>query len=345
MDVLTITILLNIFIVCYGQPPPIMPNPGPGMQPVPRMPTGGRAPQRVMPNTGGNQPPPVSNPNPRPNTRVNPRQGMPSIPGTNTGGQCTSSGRDTIARCIQTNGGLTMQDLISVLSEGSQGGPLPRNSAQISSAVCRSQGTIIGCIFSGVSGLRSSTQCTTNNQEYVRLEQETVGIVSGIQQMCGKGPLPAPDACHRNLHTNLRQCYSKVGLDPELFTPNSTTVFRASGPSEFIGAIIGEDAKTAGKFCRVKGKLFECMKQVIEKCSGAMEILALSGYEQEALQKGIDVLCHDVGVYVDGLRCFQNPSQQVQGCYNTLVSRLTELSAEQLRQSMPMNTFYNKYCQ
>lgn len=45
---------------------------------------------------------------------------------------------------------------------------------------------------------------------------------------------------------------------------------------------------------RVKNQLFGCMKQTVEKCPGALELLALSGYDQEALRKGIDVLCHDV---------------------------------------------------
>lgn len=108
--------VINVIAVCYGQPPPILPNPGPGIPPGARIPPatggrippagarpppppGGRVPQIVLPNTNPNAPP---GSNPMPNPRPNTRPGMPPAPGSaNNVPQCTSTGRETIARCFQ----------------------------------------------------------------------------------------------------------------------------------------------------------------------------------------------------------------------------------------------------
>ncbi|KAK3577918.1 hypothetical protein CHS0354_015468 [Potamilus streckersoni] len=149
-------------------------------------------------------------------------------------------------------------------------------------------------------------------------------------------PLPAPSPCMSELNNNMRQCYSQVGLNPDLFTPSG---------SQMTGAVIGENREIAGKFCRNRVNLFECMRKTLDSCPGAREIMSLSGYDHDSLEKGIDVLCHDVNVYVKGLVCFQNPSPQVQACVDTMVGRITDLTARQLQQPMPMDQFYNQFCQ
>ena len=56
--------------------------------------------------------------------------------------------------------------------------------------VCFSaQGNIIACVFSGVNSLRNSQQCPTMTA-FVRLEQETVTLISELQQICGNGKSP-----------------------------------------------------------------------------------------------------------------------------------------------------------
>ena len=36
------------------------------------------------------------------------------------------------------------------------------------------------------------------------------------------------------------------------------------------------------------------MKQTMDRCQGSTEVMALGGYDQESLRKGVDVLCKDV---------------------------------------------------
>ena len=52
--------------------------------------------------------------------------------------------------------------------------------------VFSAQGNIIACVFSGVNSLRNSQQCPTMTA-FVRLEQETVTLISELQQICGNG--------------------------------------------------------------------------------------------------------------------------------------------------------------
>ena len=57
-------------------------------------------------------------------------------------------------------------------------------------------------------------------------------------------------------------------------------------------------------FFRVKKRLFDCMKEVMDTCPGSMELTALSGYDHESMKKGIDVLCNDVnGKSVSAINC------------------------------------------
>ncbi|XP_052820402.1 uncharacterized protein LOC128246250 [Mya arenaria] len=256
---------------------------------------------------------------------------------------CAQMGRDAVTRCFQSNGGYQMQHVVAVLSNGTQG-PIPRNVQQVKTGLCSLQGTIIACIFSAISNLRNTQTCPAV-PEYIRLEQEAIELVSRLQQMCGNGPLPAPDMCHRSLFNNLKSCYTSAGLDGSLFSPNATAVSRTLGPSQIIGSIIGKDTKSADKFCRVKQQLYTCLNQKIERCPGASEILALSGYDVEAIRNGIDVVCHDVGIYLDGVKCFNNKTQEAAQCYNTMIQKVADLSAEQARINMPPGQYNSRYCQ
>ncbi|KAK3577919.1 hypothetical protein CHS0354_015469 [Potamilus streckersoni] len=98
---------------------------------------------------------------------------------------CAQAGRNAVSRCFQSNGGFQMQNVIAVLSNGSQGS-LPPNSDQVRKGICQGQSPIISCVFTSVNSLRTSDQCPSRN-DFIRLEQETVGLITGLQTMCGSG--------------------------------------------------------------------------------------------------------------------------------------------------------------
>ncbi|XP_060562542.1 uncharacterized protein LOC132722126 [Ruditapes philippinarum] len=236
------------------QMPPIMSNPNPGAG----MPPGVRMPQN--PNAGigissGVRMPQNQGSGPRPGIRT-PSQGsglslgtrvnnqMPMIPGNNMNvarpaqrpgsdpsrtstGQCTAAGMSVIQKCFQENGGIRMQNVYALVS-GSSMAPGSRSRAQITSAICRNQGSIISCIYDGIMGLRGSQVCSST-QEYSQLEHETVSLVSAIQNLCGKGPLATPDTCFNDIDKNMRQCYQKYEINPDPVQckwDNCTAIFR-----------------------------------------------------------------------------------------------------------------------
>ncbi|XP_052212646.1 uncharacterized protein LOC127831667 [Dreissena polymorpha] len=256
---------------------------------------------------------------------------------------CTNLGREAVSRCFETNSGFQMQYVLAVLSNGSQA-LMPRNAQQVVAGLCSSQGAITLCIESAMGNPRSSRTCW-DFPEYKRLGLEILALESSLQQICGNGIIPKQEVCHRDLLNTMRTCYTNAGLDPALFSLNATSVTNAARPSQLIGTIIGNDAKSASKFCRVKEQLYTCLSKHVDNCPGADQILALSGYEHKTLKSGIDVICHDVNVYLDGLRCFNDKSPEVLGCFNTLVQKVTDLTTEQMRTNMPAAQYNSRYCQ
>ena len=51
-----------------------------------------------------------------------------------------------------------------------------------------------------------------------------------------------------------------------------------------------------------------------------------------------------VSVYVSGLVCFQTPSQEVESCANSMVSKMTEVTMKQIRDNLNVDDFMTEYC-
>lgn len=99
---------------------------------------------------------------------------------------------------------------------------------------------IVACVFNSIRRFNGTDQCSTI-AAYVRLEQETVGLLNGVQQMCGKGLMPKVTPCMQRLSFDMMQCFEEAGLNAELFSPRG---------SRMEGAIIGDNREIARMFCR-----------------------------------------------------------------------------------------------
>ena len=95
------------------------------------------------------------------------------------------AGRLAVSQCFQSNGGYNMMTVIALLSNGTQG-QLPQNPDQMRQALCGSQRQIVACIFDNIRKFNGSQQCKSLSA-FIRLEQETVGLMNSVQQMCGTG--------------------------------------------------------------------------------------------------------------------------------------------------------------
>ncbi|XP_060578882.1 uncharacterized protein LOC132735878 [Ruditapes philippinarum] len=246
---------------------------------------------------------------------------------------CAQAGRAAVSQCFQQNGGFQMVTVIALLSNGTQG-QLPPNSDQIKQNLCQSHQQIVACVFSGIKRFNGTQQCNTP-AAFTRLEQETVGLLNGVQQMCGKGLMPKVTPCMQRLNFDMMQCYKEAGLNPDLFSPRC---------SRIEGAIIGDNREVARMFCSKRQALYSCQNRVIDRCDGAKTLQLLGGNDQRSMQAGMDVLCKDVDVYVSGLVCFQSPTPKVESCANKLIGEMTELTMRQIKENMNADTFSREYC-
>ncbi|XP_045161155.2 uncharacterized protein LOC123526175 [Mercenaria mercenaria] len=246
---------------------------------------------------------------------------------------CAQAGRTAVSQCFQQNGGFQMITVIALLSNGTQG-QLPPNSDQIKQNLCQSQGQIVACVFNNIRRFNGTQQCSTP-AAYIRLEQETVGLLNGVQQMCGKGLMPKVTPCMQRLNYDMMQCYEEAGLNAELFSPRG---------SRMEGAVIGDNREVARMFCSKRKELYSCQNRVLDRCEGAKTLQELGGNDQTSMQDGMDVLCKDVDVYVSGLVCFQSTTPKVESCASDLIGQMTELTMNQIKENMNSDTFFREYC-
>ncbi|KAL4220840.1 hypothetical protein ACF0H5_019108 [Mactra antiquata] len=285
--------------------------------------------------TGTNQnfqPAAVPNQNPPQQPAIQPSS-RPLSPEQQSQVTCAQAGRAAVSQCFQQNGGFQMMTVIALLSNGTQG-QLPPNSEQVKQSLCQAHTRIVACVFSSITRFNGTDQCNTL-AAFIRLEQETAGLLNGVQQMCGKGLMPKVTPCMQRLNYDMMKCYEEAGLNADLFSPRG---------SRMEGAIIGDNREVARMFCSKKGALYSCQNRVLKECPGARRLQELSGNDQKSMQSGTNVLCKDVDVYVKGLVCFQSPTKKVEDCAASLIQQMTEVTMKQIRDNLDKDAFFREYC-
>eukprot|EP00105_Crassostrea_gigas_P024249 XP_011444437.2 PREDICTED: uncharacterized protein LOC105340197 [Crassostrea gigas] len=248
--------------------------------------------------------------------------------------QCVREVQQLSASCFQRSG-LPMMTIDAVLTNGTIA-PLPSNSniMDLRKNLCGIRAQIIQCVVPPTLNMRGKPPCT-DSAEFNFAENQVVRRLTALQNACGAGVLPQANSCMRMLDANMQQCYTKAGLSPSMFGSNET---------EIKGAIIGKDKEAASRFCGVRNTLFSCMRNVIDSCEGANEYMLLTGYDHASMEASIDLLCGDIDVYVEGLVCFQNPTDAVQKCLDSMSASMVDLAARQIQQNLDMTGFFSEYC-
>ncbi|CAC5419213.1 unnamed protein product [Mytilus coruscus] len=236
------------------------------------------------------------------------------------------------SNCFQ-NAGYQLQLVDAVISNGTIT-PLPPNAnlLDLRRALCNNIKK------------RGAGSCT-DPLEFNFAENQVVRRLSSLQDMCGAGTsnngrtnsgnLPTSRPCIQTANRDLQGCYGKIGLTADMFISNET---------EIKGAIIGKDNPAASKFCGLRGKLFGCMRDVLDNCAGAAEYLLLTGYDHSSMEASIEVLCDDIEVYIDGLQCFQEATADVKNCMDKMSSGMIDLAARQIEFGMNQTAFFKEYC-
>ncbi|KAH3822353.1 hypothetical protein DPMN_124130 [Dreissena polymorpha] len=319
--------------LCYGQQGNFQPQPtNQNFQP---MQPPNQNFQPMQPTNQNMQPMPATNQQPGQQVPGSDPQGagVTLTPEQQSELMCAQVGRQAVSQCFQQNGGFDMMTVIALLSNGTQG-QLPQNPNLVKQNLCQASGPIISCVFSGIARFNNSQQCSTI-ASYVRLEQETVGLLTGVQVMCGKGLMPKLTPCTQRLNFDLTQCITEVDLDLDLYSPRGARI---------EGAIIGDNQEIAKMFCDKRKDLYACQNRKLEQCEGANLLQELSGNDQRSIQSATDLLCQHVDEYVSGLVCFQRPSDEVNMCAATLITEMTSVTIKQIRDDLSIDDYFKEYC-
>ncbi|RUS91052.1 hypothetical protein EGW08_001180 [Elysia chlorotica] len=141
-------------------------------------------------------------------------------------------------------------------------------------------------------------------------------------------------ACRNTLATELRDCYTESGLDPKLFLSNSSN-----------GAVVGSNDEQISMFCGAKGALVSCMQRRVDACPEAPQILRAIDLDIPSFEKGVSVLCEHPKVYLHGLACFADSTNEVDRCQQKEAQSLVQLDLQAREGNWSEERFYEAFCQ
>ncbi|OWF43431.1 hypothetical protein KP79_PYT21638 [Mizuhopecten yessoensis] len=212
--------------------------------------------------------------------------------------------------------------------------PPNANLGELRNALCAVRTDLIQCIIPPTLTMRDKGACV-DKREFNFAEGQIVNRINALQSVCGAGNLSPASECIKTLKPDMQDCHNKVGFEKTMFVSNSSAV---------KGALIGRDKPSAVKFCASRLELYECMRGVIDACPGAREYMLLTGYDHDSMEKSIEVLCQDIDVYVNGLSCFQEPPPSVIGCFDSMMSKMIELTAQEIENAVDKDKYFKEYC-
>ncbi|GFO05790.1 hypothetical protein PoB_003229500 [Plakobranchus ocellatus] len=192
------------------------------------------------------------------------------------------------------------------------------------------QQQIGACTFQNVARIINSTACVgtsaaTNQQDVIRTQLNT--IFGTYDSKC-------MHPCRNTLATELRDCYTESGLDPKLFLSNSSN-----------GAVVGSNDEQISMFCGAKGALISCMQRRVDACPEAPQILRAIDLDIPSFEKGVSVLCQHPKVYLHGLACFADTTNEVDRCQQREAQSLIQLDLQAREGNWTEERFFEAFCQ
>ncbi|KAL5015195.1 hypothetical protein ScPMuIL_009465 [Solemya velum] len=173
--------------------------------------------------------------------------------------------------------------------------------------------------------------CT--QRDLLMVEATFANMMISIAAFCHDDSLPG--ACMLTLQNQFEKCFGEVDLDPKLYFNNSTNQ---------RGAILGNTKPLAQNYCAKRHDLYTCMRKVMHQCPGAEETLTLTGFDLTAMERALGILCADIPEYLEGLSCFEKPTQASRQCMDQMTQGITNLSTKQITQKLSMTSFFDDFC-
>ncbi|GFR70183.1 hypothetical protein ElyMa_000321900 [Elysia marginata] len=255
----------------------------------------------------------------------------PSTAQTNTqANKCIEDFSNALIKCV-TDTGLTRGNFLWFVTNGtSSKSEQPTDPDSYKPKICELQQRIGACTFQSVATIINSTACVgtsaaTNQQDVIRTQ---------LNKIFGTYDAKCMHPCRNTLATELRNCYTESGLDPKLFLSNSSN-----------GAVVGSNDEQIAMFCGAKGALVSCMQRRVDACPEAPQILRAIDLDIPSFEKGVSVLCKHPKVYLHGLACFADSTNEVDRCQQKEAQSLIQLDLQAREGNWSESKFFEAFCE
>lgn len=140
--------------------------------------------------------------------------------------------------------------------------------------------------------------------------------------------------CAQSIHQSMNACFQQFGMQPDQFLVNITHERR-----DYLG-----DADKAKALCSSKENVFQCMRNVLDTCPEAKNVLSFWGHQQSALENAINIICKELPLYNKGLQCLSNGNAQIQQCISNTEAKMMELTDKQVTKNLSPDAYFRDFC-
>ncbi|CAG5136555.1 unnamed protein product, partial [Candidula unifasciata] len=198
--------------------------------------------------------------------------------------------------------------------------------------ICSPRQEIMACIVKAAQSIFKDSPCVavkedaTLNDQHFLLKEQLEAIIGQYDVFCAH-------PCRISLLDDMRACYSKNDLDPQLFMTADS-----SGP------VIGATAYEVEEFCQHSESLYTCLRQSRDDCQESHVVLSSIGLDLDLMNKGVQVLCADKPAYLQSLGCFDSHTKEVEHCQSIKYRTILAMVIKARTQSWTEEQYYQEVC-
>ncbi|XP_062594242.1 uncharacterized protein LOC134255747 [Saccostrea cucullata] len=154
-----------------------------------------------------------------------------------------------------------------------------------------------------------------------------------ISKVCPADARLRPNSCVDDVKINIGNCLAPYNIDPETFIVNVT-----HDRSNMLGG-----RSQAQRFCQNRKSVFRCLRDTLEGCPGASELLAYWGHQQDLLEDALDLLCQNMDGYGQLSTCAVGSNAKIDQCKRNAEMKMGDLTRMNPNSQMS-SAYYAQFC-
>ncbi|XP_059165727.1 uncharacterized protein LOC131948204 [Physella acuta] len=234
--------------------------------------------------------------------------GVVSVKGQNT---CQSMFLTNLNYC-NGNRSIATDNFLWVARNGGLGAQ-PTDLNGFMAKLCQERPGLYMCVKAVVDNAQTLPDTQCNATQKASLMTLFKGLFKTINKKC-------EDPCRATFKQSLTKCYTDLN-----FLTQDVLLFGAASPRD---RIIGVNATEAQRLCQNRTSILQCLNTAASTCKDSQFLLQSYGLDLTALSETYTVLCNYSSIYMESVKCFENPSTVVQACRNTISTRTTALTTQ-----------------